>query len=282
MTNAEIINQNSFLRLKSKNIRRTVARRIFYIIITAVLCLLFAVICAALFFKIQTVEVTGNSIYGADELVSISGIETGQNLYAVSGGKVAAQIMRACTYVKSVKLHRNLPSTLVIEVEEDTASYYIYLAGEYFSLSSDLRVLGRSDSADKLIADNPGIKYIAVPEPSYCVVGSTIQFKHGTNLKFVTGLMADIELWDMYDTIDYIDMSDKFNVWLVCGGGQYKILIGDREDAGVKLDFAQAIIKSSLQDGKIAQINVEYTDSAIVTLKDALFAVDGKTEAGEN
>ena len=271
MTNAEIINQNSFLRLKSKNVRRAVVRRIFYILITAGLCLLFAVICAALFFKIQTIEVEGNRIYGADELIAISGAEEGQNLYSVSEKNAAALIMKACTYVKSVKLHRRLPSTLVIEVNEDTASYYIRLADEYFTLSSDLRVLGRSDSADELTADNPGIKYLAIPEPSYCVVGSALRFKRNVNFKFTESLMADIVLWDLYDSVDYIDLSDKFSICMICGGGKYKIMLGGRDDMPVKLDFAKAIIESSLEGDKIAQINVEYTDSAIVTFVDECF-----------
>ena len=209
MTNAEIINQNSFLRLKTKNVRRAALRRIFYILITAVLCTLFAVICAALFFKIQTIEVAGNSIYDSDKLIAISGIKTGQNLYSVSSSKVTANIKGACTYVSSVKVRRRLPSTLVIEVQEDTAAYYIKLAGEYYTLSPDLRVLGRSDSADELIALNPGIKYIAVPELSYCVVSGTLKFRRGLNFKFAQNLMTDIRLCRLYRFFRQIFHSDN-------------------------------------------------------------------------
>lgn len=273
MTNAEIINRNSFLRLKSKNIRRAVIRRIFYILITAVLCLLFLIICAALFFKIQTIEVRGNVTYSADELVAISGVQPGQNLYSVSGNTVSARIRRACTYVNSVKIYRRLPSTLVIEVKEDTADYYIELAGEYFSLSSDFRVLSRADNRDELTQASPGIKFIAVPEVRYCVVGSEIAFRRAVNLKFVDNLMTEIRLWKLYDTIDYIDMSDKFNIKLICGGGKYRILLGGHDEMKMKLNFARAIIETSLQNDEIAQINVEYTDSAVVTLEDELFKI---------
>jgi cell division protein FtsQ len=273
MTNAEIINRNSFLRLKTKNIRRAVIRRIFYILITAVLCLLFLIICAALFFKIQTIEVRGNVTCSADELVAISGVQLGQNLYSVSGSTVSARIRRACTYVNSVKIYRRLPSTLVIEVKEDTAEYYIELAGEYFSMSSDFRVLDRVDSKDELTQASPGIKFIAVPEVRYCVVGSEIAFRRAVNLKFVDNLMTEIRLWKLYDTIDYIDMSDKFNIKLICGGGKYRILLGGRDEMKMKLDFARAIIETSLQNDEIAQINVEYTDSAVVTLEDELFKI---------
>lgn len=273
MTNAEIINRNSFLRLKTKNIRRAVIRRIFYILITAVLCLLFLIICAALFFKIQDIEVRGNVAYSADELVAISGIQPGQNLYAVSGRTVSARIKKACTYVNTVRIYRRLPSTLVLEVKEDTAEYYMELAGEYFSMSSDFRVLGRSEKPDEMTSASPGIKYIAVPEVRYCVVGSELAFRRTVNLKFVENLMAEIRLWKLYDIIDYIDMSDKFNVKLICGGGKYRILLGGREDLKMKLDFARAIIETSLQNDEIAQINVEYTDSAVVTLEDELFEI---------
>lgn len=264
MTNAEIINQSSFLRLRSKNIRRAVVRRIFYILITAVLCLLFLVICAALFFKIQTIEVKGNLAYGADELIEIADVEIGQNLYAISAKAVSARIRSACTYVSSVKIRRELPSTLVIEVKEDTAEYYIELAGEYFTLSGDFRVLGRADSREAITQTIPGIKFIAVPELRYCVVGSELKFKRAINLKVVSAMMADIKLWGLYDTVDYVDMSDKFNVKLICSGGKYKILLGGREDMKLKLDFAKAIIETSLQSEECAQINVEYTDSAVV------------------
>lgn len=273
MTNAEIINQNSFLRLRAKNIRRAAIRRVFYILITAVLCLLFLVICAALFFRIQTIEVRGNTIYGADELVAISGVEIGQNLYSVSSGTVSEKIKSACTYVKSVKIYRQLPSTLVIHVEEDTAEYYIELAGEYFTLSADFRVLGRADSREKIMQTSSGIKYIAVPELRYCVVGSELLFRRAVNMKVVLAVMADIKLWELYDTVDYVDMSDKFNIKLICGGGKYRILLGGRDEMKLKLDFAKAIIETSLQNESYAQINVEYTDSAVVTFCDGPFLI---------
>lgn len=273
MTNAEIINRSSFQRLRSKNIRRAVLRRLFYVLITAVLCLLFLVICAALFFKIQEIQVTGNAIYGADELLQISGVKVGQNLYSVSGRAVEARIKKACTYIRTVRMHRRLPSTLVIEVEEDTAEYFIELAGEYFALSADFRVLGRSDSKEEILRANPGIKFIAVPELRYCVVGSELVFRRQINLKVVEAVMADVKLWELYNLTDFVDISDKFNIKIIAGGGKYRILLGGREEMKLKLDFAKAIIESTLARGEYAQINVEKTDSAVITFGEEPFYV---------
>ena len=78
--------------------------------------LIFLLICAALvlgmsvFFRVAKVEVVGNSIYTAEEVVEASGIGTGDNLFFINRFSAASRIFSKLPYVDKAKVTRALPN----------------------------------------------------------------------------------------------------------------------------------------------------------------------------
>lgn len=86
------------------------------------LCVLTAaaalVLGATVFFQVETIQVSGNSRYTQEEIVSAMGIETGDNLFLMNKFQLIEQAEERLPYLESVTIRRSLPSTIVITVTE--------------------------------------------------------------------------------------------------------------------------------------------------------------------
>ena len=77
------------------------------------------IVALTLFFRVETIVVTGTERYTAEEVIQASGVETGDNLFLLNKPTVNQRIRDALPYVERVKrINRKLPDTLLIEVEE--------------------------------------------------------------------------------------------------------------------------------------------------------------------
>lgn len=82
------------------------------------------VICAAivaaltLFFKVNTIAVSGQIRYTNDEILDASGVKSGDNLFLLNKYDVANQLLEKLPYIETVRINRKLPDTLLIDVTE--------------------------------------------------------------------------------------------------------------------------------------------------------------------
>lgn len=73
----------------------------------------------ALFFKVESIEITGTSRYSTDEVERASRRgHVGDNLYLMDKNAVASRITQQLPYVETVQISRRLPKTLCISVTE--------------------------------------------------------------------------------------------------------------------------------------------------------------------
>lgn len=80
----------------------------------------------AIFFKVTTIEVQGNTLYSAEDVIAASGIEPGDNLLLVNKATTAGNILAALPYVEEVRgIVRSLPETVVIQIQESEASFAV-------------------------------------------------------------------------------------------------------------------------------------------------------------
>ena len=90
--------------------------------IFAILVAMVAVVAACVvFFRVNFVTVEGNFRYTEDEVIAVSGIVSGDNLIALSKGKIASTIRMQLPYVESVSIRRKLPDGVEITVRERVA-----------------------------------------------------------------------------------------------------------------------------------------------------------------
>lgn len=75
-------------------------------------------------FDIDKVEVSGNYIVGSEEILSVSGIDIGENIFEKSF-KNAKKRIEALPYINNAKLIRKLPSKVLVEISEEAEAAFV-------------------------------------------------------------------------------------------------------------------------------------------------------------
>ena len=139
--------------------RRQAGRRVPASNIAGKLVIMLALVAAvvfgvAVFFKVSRVEVQGNSLYSAEQVVQASGIETGDNLLTLNKATVAGNIITQLPYVEKVSVGRSMPDAVILEVQESTAR---------FAVMSDTNVIWLISSSGKALERYDGMTDVAAP-----------------------------------------------------------------------------------------------------------------------
>lgn len=106
-------------RKNRRNRRRRCGRFAFLYQVLCVVVIMIAILAAlAVFFKADHIEVSGNKRYTEEEVIAASGVKKGANLYFLNKYDIAETINSKLSYVEGVRIHRELPDTLCIEITE--------------------------------------------------------------------------------------------------------------------------------------------------------------------
>ena len=246
ISNAELVNRDTFERLQAKKRFKKVVRRINYILLSIVLCFCFVIICMAAFLKIDHIEVTGNSRYTSDEIVEVSGISVGQNLYAIDKKEARRFITLEYPYINEVIIRRTLPSTLTFKIGEEDPRYYTEIFGEYFILSQSLRILERTSEFDE---DNTSLVLLKLPVVKKAIVGNAVEFDKELTFGYISEFIDRVENNGMASRLTEIDISNKYNIYVNCED-RFRIYLGDNTDTDMKLTFAGLMIDNFEPDQK--------------------------------
>lgn len=109
------------------------------------------VLSLTVFFKIETLSITGSGMYSTEEITAYCTIDIGDNLFLIDEKKCAESLEQKLPYIYDVDIKRELPSTLVINIIEATPAYAVKNDDESYTLLDDrFKVL---DNASKESAD---------------------------------------------------------------------------------------------------------------------------------
>ena len=86
-------------------------------------------------FNIQTITVQGNSQISTAEIISLSGITVGENIFKVGKGQTRENIKQNA-YIDKVNINRNLPAEIQITVTERVATFMIEKDNQYLYMSN--------------------------------------------------------------------------------------------------------------------------------------------------
>lgn len=86
-------------------------------------------------FNIQTISVQGNNQISTDEIISLSGITMGENIFKIGKGK-AKENIKQNAYIDKVTIQRNLPSEIQIIVTERVATFMIEKDNQYLYINN--------------------------------------------------------------------------------------------------------------------------------------------------
>lgn len=239
--------------LQKRQQHRRTRRKVFYVLLFIVLNIVFLSVCFVTLFKVKTVNVTGDTRYSQEEIVSKLGFEMGANIYSFDCDEAGERIIKSLPYLAEVKVERKLPSTVNVTVKEKQASLYLDFAEKSYFLTDDLQVLEVSKTSEA--KTEALVKLTVLPENiKRCVVGETLSFSDNRTGDVVCQLYDGLCYEHIENKVREIDATSRFDLYLDYDG-TYKVYLGDISECDVKLSFLCGIV-DKLYGGSKGKIDV--------------------------
>lgn len=218
------------------------------------------------FFHIEKIDITGDEIYNAEQIIGASGISLGSNMFLTDMKEARASVEKSLPYVESAEIKRSLSGTIEIRVTKATAAYAVEDAAGYTLLSKNGKVL-----EDAVQALNDGVTILYAGNIKNLPLGAAAEFENEKTLELLTSLDASLRAHEITG-ITEMDLSDPLNIKL-----RYldtiTLLMGQSSTVEGKLDFAKATLEKTLKD------NPFFTGTVDMTVeKKAYFRADKETD----
>lgn len=192
----------------------------------------------------KTVYLTeeGMSYYSIDDIISISGITLGNNMFKEDLSEAIEKIESA-PYVKSASIVRKFPSTLLINVEERIFKAFVDYVGSYVCIDDTGYIVNIINKSQKT-TNHPCIIGITPKDiVKGFVVGETLNADDPIKLQRIVNLLNLIDKNQLQIDIETINISNVDEVIVNLRGGNIVVNFGDMSNMNLKIQFLPEILK---------------------------------------
>ncbi len=253
-------------------------------VLCAVLALVLYLLSAFVFFRIDKIEVIGvkdadgnilpaSTYYTEEEIIRVSGVETGDSLVRVSKSAVRDSIEKLLPYIGNVKVQRRYPSTLRLVTEDTHAVYGADAGGGLTLLDEDYKVLGVSEKRPKGCMKITGLSFESA-ETGETAVFTDEAYK--ARIKSIVDACNDAGI----ENITKLDLANIANVRIVINS-RVTIILGTITDLNEKLSMGLRTMEAELQNASEAKIIIDVTDSERSYVRDDFSPVEDDEEVSE-
>ncbi len=221
------------------------------------------VVAMTLFFRVDTILVTGQQRYTQQEVVDASGIQTGDNLFLLNKYAVADSIARELPYIgiEDIWVRRKLPDTLLIEVKECGRPMAVVQDGSAWLVSSSGRIVEQKvASAAKEYGIIDGCELLS---PS---VGTQIALatEYSGQQESLLALLAALEESGQMEKVDAIHLGDLSTLTMDYVG-RFTVQLSYGADYGAKLRALRQIMEESgaIQDNMTGTFDMRREDGRV-------------------
>jgi len=237
----DIDNNNS-----NKRIRRRRKNMTGYYILVAVLAAgIAASLSVTLLFNVHEVVIRGmqGTQYSETELIESSGISRGDNLVRMKTEKIREKMLNDLTFIDDVKVSRNFPGTVELDITPSRGIAYIECQGGYMLISENWRIIGHAEHPeDKSLIVVDGFDAQSNEEKT------TMSSSDPDKDKALMDIMSEIRDQNLQHMVS-IDISDKYDIVLNYDN-RIKIKIEKADDIEYKLRYAYKILTDELRENK--------------------------------
>ncbi|MBO4446410.1 MAG: FtsQ-type POTRA domain-containing protein, partial [Clostridia bacterium] len=122
--------------------------RFVYIALILFAAIVGIVLCFTVLFHVNRTEIRGYSIYSDEQILSVSGVKTGDNLFLINRDKVREHITQKLPYIGDVSVKLKLPNKIIITVYETSALCAVHSGDSYILLNENGKVLSKVPSLE--------------------------------------------------------------------------------------------------------------------------------------
>ena len=227
----------------------------------------------SVFFKVETIQVSGAEVYSEWTIREASGLKEGDNLLTFSHARSAALIKANLPYVDTVRFGIKLPDTVNIIVKEDQVVYAVKdQNGQWWLMNSDGRIVEMGDNSKAsnhtqvlgVVLDNPVVdeRAVAMETVSTETVpeGETVPLVTTTGAQRLTAALQILKALEQNDIVGEAASVDVTRIEdiILWYGTRYQVNLGDSARLDYKIACMSDVILQ-MSDYQSGILDISFT-----------------------
>ena len=188
-------------------------------------------------FNIKDIKVINNNQVQADTIISLSELKKEDNIFKFYGKNVVNKI-KENAYIENVKIHRKLPNTIEIKVEERTPTFSVDYMGKYAYINTQGYIL-------EIAETNNGMTIIqgATTKEEDIQPGNRLCNEDLSRLEETIKILDSANENKLEGKVTSIDISDKNEYSIYIESEKKRVHLGDSTNLSNKMLYILAIIE---------------------------------------
>lgn len=226
----------------------------------------------SVFFKVETITISGAEVYSAWAIREASGISEGDNLLTFSHARAGAKIKASLPYVKTVRFGIKLPDTVNIIIEEEDVVYAIKdTNSQWWLMNSDGHVVEQTNNGkasnytqvlgvnlDTPVANQQGVAAESTPsetQPDGTPVPVTVT--GAQRLSAALQILKALEENDVVGDAASVDVTRTEDI-VLWYGNRYQVNLGDNTRLPYKIACMNDVILQ-MSDYQSGILDISFT-----------------------
>ena len=193
-------------------------------------------------FNIKDIQVLNNSQVNSDTIISLSELKIEENIFKFSTNSVIQKI-KENPYVESVEVHRRIPNTVQIDIQERVATYSVDYMGKYAIINNQGYILEISE-------DNKGLPIILNSTTAEQEVSPNQRLNEEDleKLEDVLRIMSSAKENNLDTEVTNIDIDDKNEYIIYLEQENKHVHLGDSSNLSNKMLYVVAILEEEKEN----------------------------------
>lgn len=236
-------------KLNAKNKKKKASKKvikIFAIVIIFAIIIIFGL--TAPIFNITDIKVQGNNTIKQETIISLSGLKKGENIFKFNNQVISK--IEENTYIDKVEIKRQLPGTVIINIEERQIKYQINLINSYAYIDKNGYILENSTIKKEV----PTILGLKITE-NELINKKRLENIDLEKLNDISKIVDSAKNINIDTLITEINAEDEKNYNLYLESKLKRIYIGDTSNLTNKMLYVKKILENEEGKSGIAFVN---------------------------
>ncbi len=213
------------------------------------------------FFNIKSVEVYGQNITLQESLQKKGERFLDESLLFIKTDEIK-QALKENPYVENIKVKKNFPNKMLLEVEESDIAYYIGKGKSAYILSSKLRVLEQNKNGNLNGDIKNLIEIVGLEKPKMEIGERIVSTEDGVIENFCEELYKIKKANETKHKITKVDLSNisMIKIWF----GRIEVRVGDGNELVEKINKVLNILENKEINIEKGYIDLSFNGSPII------------------
>lgn len=228
-------------RKRSGHAKQTMAMAI---ALVGALALLIVLACSRVFI-IRDIMVVGNRSLLKEEVITQSGVKTGDNLLSINA-QMLRENLEKNRYIEYKSHSFDYKGRLTLTINERLGRAVVNVLGLYYVLDASGMVLECAGSAYPAGVSGPYVVGLSIASNAQVIVGETLPVRDRGQLEAMERVLSELDTVGMLSTASELSVKNLDNLYYTTSAG-VKVELGDLSSLHTKLLIAREVI--ALREG---------------------------------